>query len=235
MVVCALACTSSISGASKSQVDILLVLAADVSGSVNDARWKVQRDGYAAAFQDPRILEILKGRRVAVTFMQWSASFQQHQSVDWNVLDSEESTLAFAESLSKVERRFNNGTAIGAALYAAHKLLIEAPMVAARRIIDISGDGRDNLAPVPLRPELSLETARAQAVAAGIVINGLPIHVREITQRTIDNPGIDEYYARYVIGGNGSFIVLVNDGNDFASFREALVQKLLRELITSAD
>lgn len=213
-------------------VDTVLVLAADVSKSVNANRWDVQRAGYAAAFRDPEVLAALRARRVAVTFMQWSSCNEQEQSVRWKVIRSDSDALSFADDLARVSRRYSGGTAIGKALLFAKRLIDAGAYKTQRTIVDISGDGIEYDDCEYGMPDVELEEARLRVLEAGIVINGLPIMIRP---PIIDshNVNISGYYESRVIGGPGSFLVTVDDGDDVEAFCRSLKRKLLRELIAS--
>lgn len=233
-ILVSLALTSPALAREAESVDTLLVLAVDVSDSVNEHRWNVQREGYAAAFRDPEVLQALRDRRVAVTFMQWSSCAEQEQSVGWRVLRTDADALGFADDVAGVTRRFNQGTAIGAALVYGKGLIDTAPVTARRRIIDISGDGIEHDYDDYGLLAIDLAGGRRSVVDARIVINGLPIKMRP-PNYDAHNVDIDRYYERQVIGGEGSFIEVVHDGDDPEAFRRALIRKLLRELIASLE
>jgi hypothetical protein len=197
------------------QVDVALVLAMDVSASVNDERFQLQRAGYANAFGDPAVIAAIAGGRqhaIAVTLVEWSGAAHQEQVVGWTVIDSEETARAFGSAIGETPRRFSDVTAVGEAILFGTRLLVEAPFDAERRIIDISGDGSNNNG-------RAAPGARDLAVAAGLTINGLPILGNEA--------GLENYYRDHVIGGAGAFMVVVKD---YRSFAEAVLDKLVREI-----
>ena len=199
-------------------VDVALVLALDVSGSVSDGDFILQRSGYASAFADRRVVDALTSGpygSAAVTLVQWSGAGEQTQVVGWTVLRDQRSALAFGGVVLKMSRLYNRQTAVGDAIDYAATLLEDAPYPAARRVIDVSGDGRNNSGG-------PADEARDRAVAEGDTINGLPILGRE--------EGVDRWYAAHVIGGPEAFLVSVADMADFA---EALKTKLLREVKTA--
>ena len=197
-------------------VDLRLVLAVDASGSVNETRFELQRQGYAAAFRHPRVLHAIQSGahgKIAVTMMQWTGPALQVQVIPWSVIATEKEMLAFAETIDGAVRRlFSGGTSISGAIDHGSKLLAECPHEARRSVIDISGDGRNN------RGRAASE-ARDEAIAAGIVINGLPILELD--------PTLDEHYLNNVIGGPNSFMV---PAQSFAEFADAIVKKLITEI-----
>ena len=197
-------------------VDLRLVLAVDASGSVNETRFELQRQGYAAAFRHPHVLRAIQSGehgKIAVTMMQWTGPALQVQVIPWSVIASEEDMLAFADAIdSAVRRLFSGGTSISGAIDQGSKLLAERPHSARRSVIDISGDGRNN------RGRAASE-ARDEAIAAGIVINGLPILELD--------PTLDEHYLNSVIGGPNSFMV---PAQSFAEFADAILKKLITEI-----
>jgi hypothetical protein len=200
----------------QSEVDLQLVLAVDVSGSVSPQRFELQKMGYVAAFQNRRVLEtILAGRNqsIAVTMMQWSGPFLQSQVVPWTVLKDETSMRALAGAIESSSRAmYGGGTSISGAIDHAVTLFPQAPVKAERRVIDVSGDGSNNRG-------RSVTLARDEAVAAGIVINGLPILAFE--------PQLDQYFIDYVIGGPGAFMI---PAKSFETFAEAILMKLIIEI-----
>ncbi len=197
-------------------VDLALVLAADCSGSVTSHGYRLQQQGYADAFRDPKVIKaILSGMHggIAVTYFQWSGPALQNQMVQWTVLRSQADILAFADARAKAPRTiFGGGTSVSGAIDYGKHLMGQVPVEAVRRVIDISGDGRTNNGrPAP--------PARDEAVAAGITINGLPILNQE--------HDIDRYYQNEVIGGPGAFMI---PARDFDAFGEAIRQKLILEI-----
>jgi Protein of unknown function (DUF1194) len=197
-------------------VDLQLVLAVDVSGSVNAQRFELQKMGYVAAFQNKRVLSaILAGRNqsIAVTMMQWSGPFLQSQVVPWTVLKDESTVKGFAGAIESAPRMmYGGGTSISGAIDNAVTLFPQAPFKTERRVIDVSGDGSNNRG-------RSVTQARDEAVDAGIVINGLPILAFE--------PQLDQYFKDYVIGGPGAFMIAAKS---FETFAEAILMKLIIEI-----
>jgi hypothetical protein len=201
-------------------VDLQLVLAVDVSGSVNAQRFELQKMGYVAAFQNRRVLNtILAGRNqaIAVTMMQWSGPFLQSQVVPWTALKDETTVKGFAGAIESAPRMmYGGGTSISGAIDNAVTLFPQAPFKAERRVIDVSGDGSNNRG-------RSVTQARDEAVDAGIVINGLPILAFE--------PQLDQYFKDYVIGGPGAFMIAAKS---FEAFAEAILMKLIIEIADKA-
>jgi hypothetical protein len=196
-------------------VDLALVLAVDVSGSVNAERYELQRNGYAAAFASRDVLDaITAGEKhaIAVTFIEWSGSAHQRQMIDWSVVSDAASAQAFGSAIAEAPRAFSDWTSISGAIDYSVALLNDSGFAADRRVIDVSGDGINNNG-------RSITEARDAAIAQGIVINGLPI--------LTEYPTLDGYYRDNVIGGAGAFTIVATD---FASFGTAILNKLVREI-----
>jgi hypothetical protein len=209
------------------QVDLLLVLASDVSRSVDQAKFQLQREGYAAAITDKRVLEAITSgrmRRIAVSFVEWSGVASQRVVIDWTLIDSAGAARKFSDQLVELPRSFAERTSISGGIDFALGVLARAPYEAPRRAIDVSGDGTNNSG-------RDVGLARDEALAKGITINGLVI----LSERPMPwnpehtNPpgGLAEYYRSNVIGGPGSFVVVAED---FNSFGEAIVKKLIAEI-----
>jgi hypothetical protein len=200
----------------QTSVDLQLVLAVDVSGSVNPQRFELQKMGYVAAFQNRRVLDAILGGRnqsIAVTMTQWSGPFLQSQVVPWTVLKDESSVKGFAGAIESAPRMmYGGGTSISGAIDQAVTLFPQAQYKAERRVIDVSGDGSNNRG-------RSVTDARDEAVNAGVVINGLPILAFE--------PYLDQYFKDYVIGGPGAFMIAAKS---FETFAEAILMKLIIEI-----
>ena len=198
-------------------VDLVLVLAVDVSGSVNQRRFELQRDGYAAAFRDPRVLKAIRGGglrgAIAVTLMQWTGPNLQVSAVPWKLVSDEGSAESFAADIAAMPRHlYSGGTSISGAIDYGAQMLAAAPFAGGRRVIDVSGDGANNRgSPVTM--------ARDAAVARGITINGLPILELE--------RDLDEHYKNNVIGGDNAFMVVAQT---FEEFADAVLRKLVIEI-----
>jgi hypothetical protein len=204
-------------------VDVELVLAVDVSYSMDMDELAVQREGYAQAIVSKEFLQALKtgpNGKVAITYFEWAASSDQKIIIPWRVIDGPETADAVAEEILKTPIRRASRTSISGAINFAMPLFEENPYRGIRRVIDISGDGPNNNG-VPVTP------ARDAAVAKGITINGLPIMVKEPSYSTMDIENLDFYYEDCVIGGPGSFVVAIKDRE---KFKEAIRTKLLLEV-----
>jgi hypothetical protein len=224
----ALACLALILPArAAEQVDLLLVLAADVSRSVDHPKFQLQREGYAAAITNPRVLEAFASgvnRRIAMCFVEWSGVGAQKVVIDWTLIDGEEAARKFSDHLVEAPRSFADRTSISGGIDFSVAQLERAPFESRRKTIDISGDGTHNSG-------RGLDSARAEALAKGITINGLVI----LSERPLPwnpehtNPpgGLANYYRDNVIGGPGAFVMVAED---FKSFGQALVSKLIAEI-----
>jgi len=204
-------------------VDVQLVLAVDVSYSMDMDELAIQREGYAQAIVSKEFLQALKtgpNGKVAVTYFEWAASSDQKIIIPWRLIDGPETADAVANEIMKTPVRRASRTSISGAIYFAMPLFDEDPYHGLRRVIDISGDGpNNNGAPVT--------GARDEALSKGIVINGLPIMVKEPSYSTMDIDNLDWYYEDCVIGGPGSFVVSIKDRE---KFKEAIRTKLLLEV-----
>jgi hypothetical protein len=204
-------------------VDVELVLAVDVSYSMDMDELAIQREGYAQAIVSKEFLQALKtglNGKVSVTYFEWAASSDQKVIIPWRLIDGPESADAVAAEILKTPIRRASRTSISGAIYFAMPLFDQDPYHGVRRVIDISGDGpNNNGAPVT--------GARDEALSKGIVINGLPIMVKEPSYSTMDIDNLDYYYEDCVIGGPGSFVVSIKDRE---KFKEAIRTKLLLEV-----
>jgi hypothetical protein len=204
-------------------VDIELILAVDVSYSMDMDELAVQREGYAQAIVSKEFLQALKAGpsgKIAVTYFEWAASNDQKIIIPWRVIDGPETADAVSEEILKTPIRRASRTSISGAISFAMPLFDENPYHGLRRVIDISGDGPNNNG-VPVLG------ARDAALEKGITINGLPIMVKEPSYSTMDIENLDFYYEDCVIGGPGSFVVSIKDRD---KFKEAIRTKLLLEV-----
>ena len=228
--VVALALTAVIAprpAAADEQVDLLLVLAADVSRSVDEKKFKLQRDGYAAAIADPRVVRAMTAGpagRIALSFMEWASSGEQIVIVDWTSVASEADARKISERVRDAPRAFMGRTSISGAIDYSMGLLGRSPFQAPRRVIDVSGDGTHNSG----RP---VTVARDEAIAAGVTINGLVI-LSEVPlptnpQHTHPPGGLTAYYENNVIGGPGAFVL---EAESFESFGQLMISKLIKEI-----
>ena len=209
------------------QVDLLLVLAADVSRSVDNAKFQLQREGYAAAISDPRVLDAIRsGRngRVGLTIVEWSGAGSQRVLIDWTTIGDAETARGFGDRLLEAPRSFADRTSISGAIEFAMGQLARAPYESARRTIDVSGDGTNNAG-------RDVTLARDEAVAQGVTINGLVILSETPLAWNPDhtNPpgGLQNYYRNNVIGGPGAFVLVAEN---FNSFGQAIVKKMIAEV-----
>lgn len=207
----------------KPVVDVELILATDVSYSMDMDELAIQREGYAQAIVSKEFLQALKALpngKISVTYFEWAASSDQKIIIPWRLIDGPETADAVAAEIMKTPVRRASRTSISGAIYFAMPLFDEDPYHGLRRVIDISGDGpNNNGAPVT--------GARDEALSKGIVINGLPIMVKEPSYSTMDIDNLDYYYEDCVIGGPGSFVVSIKDRE---KFKEAIRTKLLLEV-----
>lgn len=205
-------------------VDLELILAVDVSGSVDDQEAKLQRDGYVAAITNEKVLRAIKsGRlgRIAVAYVEWAGRGTGRTVVEWTVIDGPAAARDFADALDAEPLNIELWTSISGVIDYGLDLFDLSPHRGKRRVLDISGDGPNNDGgPVTL--------ARDKAVKAGIIINGLPIiNNRPSRYGFPPMPHLDNFYRDCVIGGFGAFIVVANTFQDFA---RAIRRKLVLEI-----
>ena len=204
-------------------VDVELVLAVDVSYSMDLDELALQREGYAQAIVSKEFLQALKSGpngRISITYFEWAASTDQKIIIPWRVIDGPETADAVANEIMKTPIRRASRTSISGAINFAMPLFDENPHRGLRRVIDISGDGPNNNG-------MPVLIARDAAVEKGVVINGLPIMVKEPSYSTMDIDNLDLYYEDCVIGGPGAFVVTIKDRD---KFKEAIRTKLLLEI-----
>jgi hypothetical protein len=212
-------------------VDLLLVLAADVSRSVDQTKFQLQREGYAAALSNPRVLEAIRSgrnRRIAICFVEWSGATAQRLLIDWTMIADAQGARRFGDQLIELPRSFADRTSISGAIDFAVAQFDRAPFESTHRTIDVSGDGTNNTG----RDVLA---ARDDAVRKGVTINGLAI----LSERPLPwnpehtNPpgGLANYYRDNVIGGPGAFVIVAQD---FEAFGQAIVSKLIAEIAQAA-
>jgi hypothetical protein len=201
--------------AAAATVDLALVLAIDVSESVDAEEYELQHEGIARAFEAGPLIDAIGGGKhgaIDVLVLEWSDRDKQVVTVDWTRVADAKSAAGFAARVRATARSSNGLTAIGDALIAAETAFGRLPDEAERRVVDVSGDGIANIGPPP-------QQIRDRLVAQGITINGLAIRKTE--------PWLDSYYSQYVVGGPGGFLMEVED---FPSFIAAMQQKLLNEV-----
>ncbi|MCB1500926.1 MAG: DUF1194 domain-containing protein [Bauldia sp.] len=215
----ALCGTATAEPPSSSLVDLELVIAVDVSRSMDAEEFALQRDGYVAAIRHSEFVNaILSGaeRRIALTYVEWSGPDYQVVRVPWRVVDGPEAAAAFADDLAAQPLTTSRGTSISGAILYGVSALETNKYKGIRRVIDVSGDGPNNYG----RP---VTTARDFAVAHDVVINGLPVLVRP----SPIYPAMDRYYADCVIGGLGAFLLPVRSRDEFSL---AIRRKLVLEV-----
>ena len=214
-------------GAGAESVDLQLILTSDVSRSIDNEEFKLQREGYASALENPRVLSAIRSGpmgAIAVTFIEWSSVSEQKVVVDWSVIRDGEGAAVVASQIRAAPRSFVGHTSISDGLDFAVKRFEVSGFASPRRVIDVAGDGTNNSG----RP---ISDARDDAVAKGIVVNGLAIINLNpnfgFIAHTQPPGGLPTYYRESVIGGPGSFVLQIDDFNSFA---EAMVQKLVTEI-----
>ena len=211
------------SGVRAEDVDLALVLAVDVSGSVDEEEYRLQRQGYADAFRHPAVVSAIQSTgsgRIAVTYVQWGGAGYQRISVPWTIIADAASAAGFAERIEAAPRSPIRGTSISGAIDFSTLQLTLNPHSAARRVIDVSGDGVNNSGRAP-------DLARDAALAQNIAINGLVIMDDSPPPWARYDEPLDVHYRDRVIGGPGAFVIAV-DG--FESFAHAILNKLIREI-----
>lgn len=209
------------------KVDLLLVLAADVSRSVDARKFQLQRSGYAAAISDRRVLDAIRaGRngRIGLLFMEWSGAGNQQVVIDWTLIDGPKAAQAFGDRLLESPRAFADRTSISGGIDAAVAQFSRAPFTSERQTIDVSGDGTNNAG-------RDVTLARDAALRIGININGLVILSEQPLawnpEHTNPPGGLAKYYQDNVTGGSGSFVM---EAKDFNSFGDAIIKKMIAEI-----
>ena len=204
-------------------VDTLLVLAVDISRSVDEDEARLQRLGYRNGISDPRVVQgMLAGAlgSIGLAYVEWAGSEYQRLVLPWRRIASQQDATAWAEALAEAPRQSLSWTSISGALTFSGQVLAQAPFEGTRRVIDVSGDGVNNSGPPP-------EAVRDRLVADGVVINGLPIVNDRPTFGRAPPVPLDQYYRDSVIGGEGAFMIVAED---FDSFGTAVRRKLIREI-----
>ena len=205
------------------EVDLLLVLAVDVSESINRREAWLQRFGHAEALTDPLVIAAINsGRhgRIAIAYLEWAGPGEQRQVMGWTLVEGRKSAEKLTETLMATPVSVGYWTSISAALETASRMIAAAPFRAARRVIDLSSDGRNN-AGEPLGP------ARQRVLDRGITINGLPVLAMRRNFTWPPMPYLDRYFTDCVIGGPGAFSELVERYDDIA---RVVRRKLIREI-----
>lgn len=209
--------------AQQEPVDVILVLAVDVSRSVDEDEARLQREGYRNAVSDPLVVEAVRGGMIGaigVAYVEWAGAEYQRLVLPWTRIASPADAFAWASKLDEAPRASLSWTSISSALEFSHRVLADAPFEGTRRVIDVSGDGVNNSGgPV--------EAARDKLLADGVTINGLPIMNDRPTFGRLPPVPLDEYFRESVVGGPGSFVI---PAEDFQAFGQAVKRKLIREI-----
>ncbi len=213
--------------AATNPVDVALVLVTDVSRSIDDSEFTLEKQGYAAAFNDPKVIAAIKGGpngRIAVAYVEFSSPEQIATLIDWTMISDEASAKAFGQQMVSLPRSSYGRTAISGGIDWAVRLISDGKFGDAHKVIDVAGDGTNNAG-------RGITDARDDAIAADITINGLTIindrPVNYIYAHVAPPGGLTNYYRENVVGGMGSFVVEVHD---FTSFGDAMTRKLLNEI-----
>jgi hypothetical protein len=212
-------------------VDVALVLVSDVSRSIDDSEFKLEKTGYAAAFTSDAVVKAIQGGplgSIAVAYVEFAGDMQVNTVIDWAVIHDKASAQEFADKLAAAPRSFYGRTAISAGIDRGLALLAESGVAPTRRVIDVCGDGTNN-------GGREITAARDDALKANVTINGLAIindHPVSWTYAHVQPPGgLANYYRNNVTGGPGSFVLEVHD---FHSFGEAITRKLITEISSRA-
>ena len=204
------------SRANGAPVDLALVLGVDISNSVDWTEYRLQRRGLAYAIRHPEVIKAIESgelKRIAITVVQWTGAESQVVAVPWTIVSDAETALGLSKQIGDMERLFGgHATHIAGMIAFGARLLREIPFEARRKVIDISGDGHDNVTRMPGR-------RRDEAVAEGVTINGLAIENEEKNLR--------HYYRDFVIGGGGAFVMAVQRYEDFG---DGIKRKLIKEI-----
>jgi hypothetical protein len=204
-------------------VDLALVLAVDVSRSIDETEAQLQREGYRAALTDARVVAAIKGGMlgaIAVAYVEWAGYTAQQLIIPWTRIASPDDAQAWSDRLGRSPRQSMSWTSLSGALLFSHNLLQDSPFEATRRVVDVSGDGANNNGP-------PAETERDKLVADGITINGLPIINPRLGWGMPPGESIEDYYRAAVIGGPGAFLIVAHNFEDFG---DAIRRKLVQEI-----
>jgi hypothetical protein len=229
VIVCLLFAAAPVGGQAAQSVDVALVLVTDVSRSIDDAEFALEKQGYSSAFTSPQVLAAIRGGTngaIAVAYIEFAGNLQVKTVIDFTVIRDEASARAFTDRLQAAPRSFYGRTAISAGIDQAVQMLAEDGFDTPRRVIDVCGDGTNNAG-------REVTQARDDALHGGITINGLAIindHPVSWIYAHVQPPGgLANYYRENVTGGPGSFVLEVHD---FHTFGEAMTRKLISEIAT---
>ena len=218
-----LVATPALAQTAPEPVDVLLVLAVDISRSIDEDEARLQREGYRNAVSDPRVVEVVRRGMIGaigLAYVEWAGFEYQRLVLPWTRIGTQAQADSWASALSEAPRASLSWTSISGAIDFSRRTLDEAPFEGTRRVIDISADGVNNSG----RPA---EVARDEAVAQGIIINGLPIINDRPTFGRVPQIPLDQYFQQNVIGGAGAFLIVAED---FDAFGTAVRRKLIREI-----
>jgi Protein of unknown function (DUF1194) len=220
--IAALIALGSSAPAAPQQVDLKLVLAVDVSGSIDSEEFQLEREGTADAFADPEVLKAIQGGslgRIAIAMLDFSSPQFDKVVIDWTIIKDKASAQAFAETIRNLPRTPGRRTSVSSALELGSLLLeaSEKDIVATRRVIDVTGDGPNN-------DGNSMTEAHDKTIAQGVIVNGLPV-MDEMANGYF--PELDKYYAGCVTGGRGAFVIVVHSYKDYS---QAMRHKLILEI-----
>jgi len=228
-VLALVAASLTLCGASRAaeHVDLLLVLASDVSRSVDTRKFQLQREGYAAALSNPRVIDAIKSGphgKIAICFVEWSGATSLKLVIDWTVVGDAASARKIGDQMLELPRSFADRTSISAGLEFSMVQLERAPYQSVRRTIDVAGDGTNNSG-------RDINSVRDEILAKGVTINGLVILSETPLpwnpEHTNPAGGLDNYYRNNVTGGPGSFVMVAENHN---SFGQAIVKKMIAEI-----
>ncbi|SHF17494.1 Protein of unknown function [Kaistia soli DSM 19436] len=204
-------------------VDVELVLAVDVSRSMDAGERAIQRQGYRDALRHPDVIRAIRSGlngRIALTYFEWSGPGSENVVVPWSLVEDEEGADAFSAAIGPSQASGRFGTSISSSLLFAASLFMDNGFAGERQVIDVSGDGPNNVGG-PVVP------ARDAVLARGIVINGLPIVLRPGGYSAFDIADLDGYYRDCVVGGPGAFTIPVTSSDQFET---AIRRKLIQEI-----
>lgn len=206
------------------EVDLELILAVDISLSMDEEEQRLQRDGYVAAIRHPDVIEAIgsgMNGRIALSYLEWAGTASQEVLVPWSLIDGEAAADAFAETLAAIPLKRAHRTSISAGLRSAETLFERSGFSGQRQVVDVSGDGANNQGvPVTL--------IRDRLVDLGKVINGLAIMIeRQGVDDFFHLANLDEYFEDCVIGGPGAFVIRITDAQQFAA---AIRRKMILEI-----
>ena len=200
------------------RVDAQIVLAVDVSRSMDAQEFAVQREGYVAALRHADLVRAITAGplgRVAIAYFEWSGQAQDGTLIPWQIVDGPETAAALADEIAAIPQMRGRGTSISRALQFATVLIEDGAVDGDRRIIDVSGDGANNIGP-------PVTGARDETLARGITINGLPIMASPTTM-----PDLDFYYQDCVVGGDSGFVLVARTSDELAlTIRRKLIMEI---------